>query len=65
MKAIFSQLSISTNVNEQFTIIQQQRDDLIKLRKENQKLQEDLRKANCKIAEQRLEKEAKERMSFD
>ena len=65
MKAIFNQLSIATNVNEQFTIIQKQREDLIKLRKENQKLQEDLRKANCKIAEQRLEKEAKERMSFD
>ena len=65
MKAIFSQLSIATNVNEQFTIIQQQRDDLINLRKENQKLKEDLRKANCKIAEQKLEKEAKERMSFD
>ena len=65
MKAIFSQLSIATNVNEQFTIIQNQRDDLIKLRKENQKLKEDIRRANCKITEMKLEKESRQqRMEF-
>ena len=56
MEAIFDQLNFGAN--ESYLVIQNQRDMIRKLDSENKKLQEELRKANCKITEMKLKKEA-------
>jgi hypothetical protein len=58
VRAIFDQLNIGGN--EQYTIIQQQRDQLSSLQKKLNQVEEDLRKANCKIVELKLNKQLEE-----
>ena len=58
VRAIFDQLNIGGN--EQYTIIQQQRDQLTSLQKKLNQAEEDLRKANCKIVELKLNKQLEE-----
>lgn len=58
VKAIFSQLNIGGN--ESYTIIQQQNDTIRDLTKKLNKVEEDLRKANCKITEMKLQKKLEE-----
>lgn len=55
LKAIFSQLNIGGN--EAYVIIQNQNEEIRKLTKKLKQAEEDLRKANCKIVEQKLTKE--------
>ena len=52
VKAIFSQLNIGGN--ETYTIIQNQNDTIRTLERKLKESEEALRKANCKIVEQRL-----------
>lgn len=56
MQAIFDQLNFGAN--ESYLVIQNQRDMIRKLDNENKKLQEEVRKLNCKITEIKLKKEA-------
>ena len=64
MKAILSQLPIGAN--EQYTIIQNQRNKLTSLEKENKKLMEDIRKLNIEVERMKLEKQrAKAEMGYD
>lgn len=58
IKAIMGQLSLGES--EVWKTCQQQLEELIKVRKENAKLAEELRKAKLKIAEIRLKEKAKE-----
>lgn len=58
MQAIFDQLNFGAN--ESYLVIQNQRDMIRKLDNDNKRLQEELRKANCKITEMKLKKESKE-----
>ena len=57
MKAIFDQLSIGNN--ESFKIIQDQRDELVKLKKQCRKVEEENRILEEKLTRIKLEKEAK------
>ena len=64
MKAILSQLPIGAN--EQYTIIQNQRNKLTSLEKENKKLMEDIRKLNIEVERMKLEKQRdKAEMGYD
>lgn len=56
MKAIFEQLQIGSN--ESLQMIQEQRDELVKLKKQLRKVQEDLRIECTKTTRLKLEKEA-------
>jgi len=64
MKAILAQLPIGAN--EQYTIIQNQRNKLTSLEKENKKLMEDIRKLNIEVERMKLEKQRdKAEMGYD